>query len=307
MNAGSSNSSYGGNIELSAGIGQTGGGSISLIAGSAISSGGGSVSITTGSSTNGHPGMFSVTVGMSYNSFGQNAEILAGGSIYHAGGDSKVLGGSSILGVGGDSKMFGGSSSSGNAGHVMLAGGDSSSGSGGNVYISGGAGATDGSIHFRDSTSAISYGIISDSSFDFSGLNTVSISSLGTIDLSSDSTLTLSGTNGISMGGSNIYDFEIGSGTVSSGQVTLNKMAGYITGETIISAYGSEDITFYNSHIHAESSVIFTMRNNNGDGGGCSPSIVKSLPATGYVQLTIFNGYSNNCLSPSPVNFFVIS
>mmetsp|Transcript_24889 Transcript_24889/g.23900 ORF Transcript_24889/g.23900 Transcript_24889/m.23900 type:complete len:110 (-) Transcript_24889:37-366(-) len=109
------------------------------------------------------------------------------------------------------------------------------------------------------------------------------------------------------MGGSNVYDFDIGSGTVLSGQVTLNKMAGYITGETVLAAYGSEDITFYNSHIHSGSSVIFTMRNNIGNGGGCTPSIVRSMPSTGFVELTIFNGYSNNCVSPSPVSFLVIS
>lgn len=191
---------------------------------------------------------------------------------------------------------------------VNINAGSSAGGVGGNIYLKAGAGTSSGSIYFVNPSTESNFGVISDSTVDFSGLSTWTMSTSGTTQLSSSTTITLEATNGISLGESNIYDFETGSSTVGgdnpSGEVEMHKMAGKITSEIAnLAASDTDEINFYNNRVTANSIVIFTI----GEDGGCEPVVLKASPSSGKVSIRVKNFAASACTQPYTLQFMVIN
>lgn len=133
------------------------------------------------------------------------------------------------------------------------------------------------------------------------------MSTSGTIQFSSSTTMTLSASNGISLGDSNVFGFETGSGTVGvavPSEVTLNKMAGKITSETVnLAASAKDEITLFNSRVTASSIVMV----NPGGNGGCRPMVYTALPSLGSVDIRVMNMASTACTQAYTLNFIVIN
>jgi len=215
--------------------------------------------------------------------------------------------GDSSLGSSGSISLSVGDSVAGSGSSINLNAGSNTGAPGGNINLKAGTGSSSGSVHFVNPSTSVNYGVISDSTFDFSGLSTISLASTGTVQLTSSTTLTFSALSGISLGDSNVSGFETDSGTVGSvvpGEVTINAMAGKITSEDTSLASNSKDtFTLYNSRVTASSLVMVTPSND----AGCEPIVYKAVPYLGYVDIGVKNIDSSECSAAYTLSFLVVN
>jgi len=268
---------------------------------------GGSISITSGLSSTADGGALTM-LGGSGSSGGGSVNIGAGlASSSGSGGDVTIFSGQSTLSSGGSVSLLVGDSVSTSGGDINLTSGSSTGGLGGNIYLEAGAGTASGSVYFVDPSSSSNFGVISDSTFDFSGQSSVSMSSTGTVQLSASTTMSFTATNGISMGDSNVSGFEKGSQTVGHivpGELILNTMSGKIISEsTDLAASDTDTITLYNSRVSASSLVMVTPSSS----GGCMPNVYEAEPAPGYVTIKVINAGSTACTSAYTLSFLVVN
>jgi hypothetical protein len=160
-------------------------------------------------------------------------------------------------------------------------------------------------VYLVNPSTSANYGVISESTLDFSGLTTASLSTSGTIDVTSSSSITLTAGSGISMGDSYVYGFEKGTGTVDSfSEVYIDAMAGSITSYSTALASGShETIAMINSRITTSSLVMVTTGYSN----NCQPIVYQSIPDDGWVEIRVTNKGPDPCSTAYTLNFIVIN
>merc|ERR1711990_57154 len=183
------------------------------------------------------------------------------------------------------------------------------SGIGGAVYISGGASVgTGGNVEIKAgaSTSGTAGSTYINNPTDGAAILTISTTSFL---VNTGTTLTLEGgTNGVTFDSSYVYGFEYGSGTISSGAVTLNKMTGKITSDSsdLVPSGSSQTITLTNSRI-VTTSLVFVNVKTTCTGGHIV--VVSSNPGTsgGSATIVVYNAGQNACTTAYSLSFVVIN
>ena len=215
--------------------------------------------------------------------------------------------GSSSTGSSGSVSLTVGGTATGSGGSILLNSGPSPTGTGGNIYLKPGDGSSDGSVYFVDPSTNANYGVISQSTFDFSGQSTMSMSFSGSVDIASSTTITIQGTAGVDFGDSYAYGFETGTATVGtevSGEIALNTMTGVLTSEfSNLGAGVTDSFEVVNTRVNAESIVIVTVRND----GGCEPFVMKVEPASNRFFVSVKNIAATACTSAFTLNFMVVN
>ena len=262
-----------------------------VASGGSNTSNSGALSFSSNSVTSASSGNLSFFSGSSGSSSG-NLSISSGDSSASSSGAISLLVGDSVSTTGGS---------------INLDAGDSTGATGGNIYLKAGSGSLSGSVYLVHPVLSSNFGIISHSTFDFSGLSSLSMSSTGTVEFLSSTTMTLEATNGISMGDSNVYGYETGNGTVGdviSGQVTINAMAGKITSEdTSLPASDIDPIILHNDRVTLTSLVVVTVS----DSGGCQPVVYEAYPSFGQVAIKVKNIAETACTHAFTLIFWVIN
>ena len=222
-------------------------------------------------------------------------------------GDLTLSTGDATGGKAGDITVGVGASSGFVGGNVNVIAGTSDTGTGGNVYLKPGNGSSDGSIYLVDPTTGSNFGVVSKSTFDFTGQSTASISTTSNIDFTAASVLTLQGNAGIDMGDSHVYGFQKGTATVGSsipGEIALHTMTGVLfSGIPDLGAGVVESFQVVNTKVTSASVVTLTVR---GD-GGCEPVVIKCLPAANTFYVKVKNMGESACTSSYSLSFAVWS
>jgi len=195
----------------------------------------------------------------------------------------------------------------GGGGSITLNAGSSPSGAGGNIYLKPGNGSSDGAVYFVNLSTNANYGVISESTLDFSGQSTMSMSFSGAVDISSSATVTIQGTGGVDFGDSYAYGFETGTATVGtevSGEIAINTMTGVLTSEfSNLGAGVTNSFEVVNTRVNAASMVLVTVR----DDGGCDPMVKKVRPEANRFFVSVKNMAATSCTSAFTLNFVVMN
>ena len=119
--------------------------------------------------------------------------------------------------------------------------------------------------------------------------------------------MTIQGTSGIDIGDSYMYGYETGTatvGTVTSGEISINKMTGVLTSEfSNIGAGVTNSFEVVNTRVSASSIVMMTVRDN----GGCEPVVTKVEPAANSFFVDVENMAATACTSAFTLNFMVVN